>query len=160
MDKVAIGSVVLTKPRANHGLGAVATPWVPSRDTPTEVGTRKSTSTEIQYVKVTTDMLDWRSYRQSEGSRTLIGEVEDHYEEALRKLINAKRTQKPWPPSRTRGARTWDLMERAEEEHARRQPPRRASDPQGPAGQKEMLYRSKKGGADDQPVTVSVTRAV
>src|SRR5712692_7457178 len=128
MDMVAIGRVVLTnrehiialEPLDNGLMGTLLR-------YPYEVRDEKEYFDEIQDVKVTKDMLE-------------LAKFEDHYEEALTELINAKRNgktvgQKPRP----RGENVVDLMDAlkkslATETTTKGKKPRKAS-----SGQKEML---------------------
>jgi DNA end-binding protein Ku len=109
---------------------------------PYEVRDEKEYFDEIQDVKVTKDMLDLAKHIVSQKSADFEPErFEDHYEEALTKLINAKRqgkviSQKPRPS----GTNVVDLMDALKKSLAseaaapKGKKPRKAS-----AGQREML---------------------
>jgi DNA end-binding protein Ku len=94
-------------------------------------------------VKVTKDMLD--SARQSKAAEFDPVRFEDHYEDALTELINAKRQGKSISAKpRPRGENVVDLYRSAEKKyceqsrHHKGKKPRKAS-----AGQKEMLLPVK-----------------
>jgi DNA end-binding protein Ku len=143
MDMVAIGRVVLTnrehiialEPLDNGLMGTLLR-------YPYEVRDEKEYFDEIQDVKVTKDMLDLAKHIVTQKAGTFEpAKFEDHYEEALTELINAKRNgktvgQKPRP----RGENVVDLMDALKKSLAteatttKGKKPRKAS-----AGQKEML---------------------
>src|SRR5580700_3683356 len=114
MDMVAIGRVVLTnrehiialEPLRNGLMGTLLR-------YPYEVRDEKEYFDEIQDVKVTKDMLDLAKHIVTQKAATFEpAKFEDHYEEALTELINAKRNgktvgQKPRP----RGENVVDLMD-------------------------------------------------
>ena len=109
---------------------------------PYEVRDEKEYFDEIQEVRVTKDMLDLAKHIVNQKASTFEPEkFEDHYEEALTELINAKRqgkaiSRKPRP----RGENVVDLMDALKKSIAseaaapKGKKPRKAS-----AGQKEML---------------------
>jgi DNA end-binding protein Ku len=141
MDMVAIGTVVLTsrehiialEPLGNGLMGTLLR-------YPYEVRSEKEYFDEIQDVKVTKDMLDLAKHIVSQKTADFEPEkFEDHYEEALTELINAKRngrtiSAKPRP----RADNVVNLMDALKKSIASESPkakkPRKAS-----AGQKEML---------------------
>jgi DNA end-binding protein Ku len=143
MDMVAIGRVVLTNREhiialepLDKGLMGTLLRY------PYEVRDEKEYFDEIQDVKVTKDMLDLAKHIVTQKAGTFEpAKFEDHYEEALTELINAKRNgktvgQKPRP----RGENVVDLMDALKKSLAteatttKGKKPRKAS-----AGQKEML---------------------
>jgi DNA end-binding protein Ku len=92
-------------------------------------------------VKVTNDMLDLAKHIVNQRTSTFEPEkFEDHYEEALTELINAKRNGKTLASKpRPKGENVVDLMDAlkrsiAGEDATKGKKPRKAS-----AGQKEML---------------------
>ena len=96
MDMVAIGRVVLTsrehiialEPLDNGLMGTLLR-------YPYEVRDEKEYFDEIQDVKVTKDMLDLAKHIVNQKTSEFEPEkFEDHYEEALTELINAKRNGK------------------------------------------------------------------
>jgi DNA end-binding protein Ku len=141
MDMVAIGTVVLTsrehvialEPRDKGLMGTLLR-------YPYEVRDEKEYFDEIQDVKVTKDMLDLAKHIVEQKTADFEPEkFEDHYEEALTELINAKRdgrtiSAKPRP----RADNVVNLMDALKKSIASGSPkakkPRKAS-----AGQKEML---------------------
>ena len=109
MDKVAIGRVVLTSREHIIGLEPLEKGLMGTLlRYPYEVRDEKEYFDEIQDVKVTKDMLDLAKHivnqRAADFDPT---KFEDHYEEALTELINAKPMVRRLPPSRARGAITW-----------------------------------------------------
>jgi len=142
MDIMAIGRVVVTsrehiialEPLGNGLMGTLLR-------YPYEVRGEKEYFDEIQDVKVTKDMLDLAKHIVNQKSATFEPEkFEDHYEEALTELINAKRNGKMvGPRPRPRGENVVDLMDALKksidsETSTKGKKPRKAS-----AGQKEML---------------------
>jgi hypothetical protein len=114
MDMVAIGTVVLTSREHIIGLeplgkGLMGTPL----RYPYEVRDEKEYFDEIQDVKVTKDMLDLAKHIVNQRASTFQPEkFEDHYEEALTELINAKRQGKTvGPRPRPSGGNVVDLMD-------------------------------------------------
>src|SRR5437868_13783349 len=150
MDMVAIGTVVLTsrehiialEPLDKSLMGTLLR-------YPYEVRDEKEYFDEIQDVKVTKDMLDLAKHIVNQKAADFEPEkFEDHYEEALVELINAKRngrtiSAKPRP----RADNVVNLMDALKKSIASEAPkdkkPRKAS-----AGQKEMLLpiEGKKAG--------------
>src|SRR3954467_11357012 len=114
MDMVAIGTIVLTSREhiialEPHDKGLMGT----LLRYPYEIRDEKEYFDEIQDVKVTKDMLDLAKHIVNQKAGNFEPEkFEDHYEEALTELINAKRqgktiAHKPRPS----GANVVDLME-------------------------------------------------
>jgi DNA end-binding protein Ku len=142
MDMVAIGRVVLTSREHIIGLEPLDKGLVGTLIRyPYEVRDEKEYFDEIQDVNVTKDMLDLARHIVNQKAADFEPEkFEDHYEEALTELINAKRQgktigQRPRP----QGENVVDLMDAlkkslASEATAKGKKPRRAA-----AGQKEML---------------------
>ena len=141
MDMVAIGTVVLTSREhiialepLNKGLMGTLLRY------PYEVRDEKEYFNEIQDVKVTKDMLDLAKHIVNQKAGDFEPEkFEDHYEEALTELINAKRNgrsinAKPRP----KADNVVNLMDALKKSIANEAPkgkkPRKAA-----AGQKEML---------------------
>src|SRR5216684_2473927 len=143
MDMVAIGRVVLTNREhlialepLDKGLMGTLLRY------PYEVRDEKEYFDEIQDMKVTKDMLDLAKHIVTRKAATFEpAKFEDHYEEALTELINAKHNgktvgQKPRP----RGENVVDLMDELKKSLAteatttKGKKPRKAS-----SGQKEML---------------------
>ena len=150
MNMVAIGTVVLTSREhiialepLDKGLMGTLLRY------PYEVRDEKEYFDEIQDVKVTKDMLDLAKHIVNQKAADFEPEkFEDHYEEALVELINAKRngrtiSAKPRP----RADNVVNLMDALKKSIASEAPkdkkPRKAS-----AGQKEMLLpiEGKKAG--------------
>jgi DNA end-binding protein Ku len=142
MDMVAIGRVVLTnrehiialEPLENGLMGTLLR-------YPYEVRDEKEYFDDIQDVKVTKDMLDLAKHIVTQKAADFEpAKFEDHYEEALTELINAKRNGRTiGPKPRPRGENVVDLMDAlkrsiASETPAKGKRPRKAA-----AGQKEML---------------------
>jgi DNA end-binding protein Ku len=145
MDMVAIGRVVLTsrehiialEPLENGLMGTLLR-------YPYEVRDEKEYFDEIQDVKVTKDMLDLAKHIVNQKASTFEPEkFEDHYEEALIDLINAKRSGKTISAKpRPKGDNVVDLMDALKRSlgqsqaaaPAKGKKPRKAA-----AGQKEML---------------------
>jgi DNA end-binding protein Ku len=141
MDMVAIGTVVLTSREhiialepLDKGLMGTLLRY------PYEVRDEKEYFDEIQDVKVTKDMLDLAKHIVNQKTADFeLEKFEDHYEEALTELINAKRngrtiSAKPRP----RADNVVNLMDALKQSIASEAPKgkkaRKAS-----AGQKEML---------------------
>src|SRR5258707_981527 len=109
---------------------------------PYEVRDEKEYFDEIQDVKVTKDMLDLAKHIVNQKTSEFEPEkFEDHYEEALTELINAKRNGKTIAAKpRPKGENVVDLMDALKKSLAteaaapKGKKPRKAS-----AGQKEML---------------------
>ena len=141
MDMVAIGRVVLTSREHIIGLEPLEKGLMGTLlRYPYEVRDEKEYFDDIQDVKVTKDMLDLAKDIVSQKTAEFDPErFEDHYEEALTELINAKRNGKTFAAKpRPRGENVVDLMDALKRsigaEKPTKQKPRKAS-----AGQKEML---------------------
>jgi DNA end-binding protein Ku len=143
MDMEAIGRVVLTnrehiialEPLDNGLMGTLLR-------YPYELRDEKEYFDEIQDVKVTKDMLDLAKHIVNQKSSTFEPEkFEDHYEEALTELINAKRNGKTvGPKPRPRGENVVDLMDALKKSIASESAPAKGKKPRkAAAGQKEML---------------------
>ena len=143
MDMVAIGTVVLTSREHIIGLEPLGKGLMGTLlRYPYEVRDEKEYFDEIQDVKVTKDMLDLAKHIVNQKAADFEPErFEDHYEEALTELINAKRQgktigQRPRPS----GGNVVDLMDalkkslETEAATSKGKKPRKAT-----AGQKEML---------------------
>jgi DNA end-binding protein Ku len=108
---------------------------------PYEVRDEKEYFDEIQEVKVTKDMLDLAKHivnqRAADFDPT---KFEDHYEEALTELINAKRNGKTVAAkSRPRGDNVVDLMDALKRSITNEAVPKGKKPRKASAGQKEML---------------------
>src|SRR5580704_9125978 len=114
MDMVAVGRVVLTNREHTIALEPMEKGLVGTLlRYPYEVRDEKEYFDEIQDVKVTKDMLDLAKHivnqRAADFDPT---KFEDHYEEALTELINAKRNGKTVAAKpRPRGENVVDLMD-------------------------------------------------
>jgi DNA end-binding protein Ku len=141
MNKVAIGTVVLTSREhiialepLDKGLMGTLLRY------PYEVRDEKEYFDEIQDVRVTKDMLDLAKHIVNQKTADFEPEkFEDHYEEALTELINAKRNGRTISARpRPRADNVVNLMDALKKSIAGEAPtgkkPRKAS-----AGQKEML---------------------
>jgi DNA end-binding protein Ku len=141
MDMVAIGTVVLTSREhiialepLDKGLMGTLLRY------PYEVRDEKEYFDEIQDVKVTRDMLDLAKHIVNQKAADFEPErFEDHYEEALTELINAKRNgQTVSAKPRPKADNVVNLMDALKKSIASEAPkdkkPRKAT-----AGQKEML---------------------
>src|SRR3981081_3089702 len=152
MDMVAIGRVVLTsrehiislEPLENGLMGTLLR-------YPYEVRSEHEYFDDIQDVKVTKDMLDLAKHIVNQRASTFAPDkFEDHYEEALTELINAKRqgiaiASKPRP----RGENVVDLMDALKKSIASETAPKGKKPRKAAAGQKEMLLPIEgKRGAD------------
>ena len=141
---VAIGRVVLTsrehiialEPLENGLMGTLLR-------YPYEVRDEKEYFDEIQDVKVTKDMLDLAKHIVSSKTADFEPEkFEDHYEEALTELINAKRSGKTvGPKPRPKGENVVDLMDALKKSisGASAPAPKAKKPRKAAAGQKEML---------------------
>jgi DNA end-binding protein Ku len=143
MDKVAIGTVVLTSREHIIGLEPLGKGLMGTLIRyPYEVRDEKEYFDDIQHVKVTKDMLDLAKHIVNQKAADFEPErFEDHYEEALTELINAKRQGKTvGPRPRPSGGNVVDLMDalkkslETEAATTKGKKPRKAT-----AGQKEML---------------------
>jgi DNA end-binding protein Ku len=167
MDKVAIGTVVLTSREhiialepLEKGLMGTLLRY------PYEVRDEKEYFHEIQDVKVTKDMLDLAKHIVDQKTADFEPEkFEDHYEEALTELINAKRNGKTIAAKpRPRGENVVDLMDALRRsiggaEPAKASKASKQSRKSG-RGQKEMLMpiegkRVPKGAAAKKPASRS-----
>jgi len=143
IDMAAIGTVVLTNREHvialepfDKGLMGTLLRY------PYEVRDEKEYFDEIREVRVTKDMLDLAKHIVNQKASTFEPEkFEDHYEEALTELINAKRqgkaiSRKPRP----RGENVVDLMDALKKSIASEAAARKTKNPRkASAGQKEML---------------------
>jgi DNA end-binding protein Ku len=142
MNMVAIGRVVLTnrehiialEPLENGLMGTLLR-------YPYEVRDEKEYFDDIQDVKVTKDMLDLAKHIVTQKSATFEPEkFEDHYEEALTELINAKRQGKTiGAKPRPKGENVVDLMDALKKSLATATPSKGKKPRKPAAGQKEML---------------------
>src|SRR6202048_2395471 len=141
-DMFAIGGVFLTSREHIIGLEPLEKGLMGTLlRYPYEIRDEKEYFDEIQDVKGTKDMLDLAKHIVNQKAADFEPEkFEDHYEEALTELINAKRQGKTiGPKPRPRGENVVALMDAlkksiASETAAKGKKPRKAS-----AGQKEML---------------------
>jgi DNA end-binding protein Ku len=143
MGMVAIGRVVLTSREHIIGLEPLGNGLMGTLlRYPYEVRDEKEYFDEIQDIKVTKDMLDLAKHIVTQKTADFEPErFEDHYEDALTELINAKRNGKTIsPPPRPKGENVVDLMDALKKSIAggasapKSKKPRKAA-----AGQKEML---------------------
>src|SRR3982074_2590200 len=113
--------------------------WVHCCDIPTKFGMRNFD--EIQDVKVTKDMLDLAKHIVTQKTADFEPErFENHYEEALTELINAKRQGKTiGPKPRPKGDNVVDLMDALKKSLASEASPSGKKPRKATAGQKEML---------------------
>src|SRR3954447_3766526 len=146
MNKVAIGRVVLTNREhiialepLDKGLMGTLLRY------PYEVRAEEEYFDQIQDVKVTKDMLDLARHIVNEKAGHFEPEkFEDHYEEALTELINAKRAGKPiTTKERPRGENVVDLMDALRKSLGSAEPAKGSKPAKKPrkvaSGQKEML---------------------
>ncbi len=147
MNKVAIGRVVLTNREhiialepMDRGLVGTLLRY------PYEVRSEAEYFDEIQYVKVTKDMLDLAKHIVNQKSGRFEPEkFEDHYETALTDLINRKRSGKPiTPKERPAASNVVDLMEALRRSVGQEAAPAKAGKPakkprKASSAQKEML---------------------
>jgi DNA end-binding protein Ku len=167
MDMVAIGRVVLTSREhiialepLNNGLMGTLLRY------PYEVRDEKEYFDEIQDVKVTEDMLDLAKHIVTQKTAEFEPEkFEDHYEEALTELINAKRNGKTvGPKPRPKGENVVDLMDALKKSIASEAAPKGKKLRKAVAGQKEMLLpisnkrATKEDKKADKRATTSRTR--
>src|SRR6202049_2357958 len=142
MDKVAIGRVVLTNREHIIALEALDKGLMGTLlRYPYEVRDEKEYFDDIQDVRVTKDMLDLAKHIVNQKTADFEPEkFEDHYEEALTELINAKRngrtiSAKPRP----KGENVVDLMDALKKSIASQAAPKGKKPPKASPGQKEML---------------------
>jgi DNA end-binding protein Ku len=147
MDKVAIGTVVLTSREHIIGLEPLGKGLMGTLIRyPYEVRDEKEYFDDIQDVKVTKDMLDLAKHIVNQKAADFEPErFEDHYEEALTELINAKRQGKTvGPRARPSGGNVVDLMDalkkslETEAATSKGKKPRKAT-----AGQKENAFADR-----------------
>jgi DNA end-binding protein Ku len=142
MDMIAIGRVVLTSREHIIGLEPLEKGLMGTLlRYPYEVRDEKEYFDEIQDVKVTKDMLDLAKHIVNQKASEFDPEkFEDHYEEALTELINAKRNGKTIAAKpRPRGENIVDLMDALKKSIAREAAPKGKKPRKASAGQKEML---------------------
>jgi DNA end-binding protein Ku len=142
MDMVAIGRVVLTSREHIIGLEPLDKGLMGTLlRYPYEVRDEKEYFDEIQDVKITKDMLDLAKHIVNQRASTFEPDkFEDHYEEALTELINAKRQGKTiGPKPRPRGENVVDLMDALKKSIASEAPAKGKKPRKAAAGQKEML---------------------
>jgi DNA end-binding protein Ku len=167
MDMVAIGTVVLTSREhiialepLDKGLMGTLLRY------PYEVRDEKEYFDEIQDVKVTKDMLDLAKHIVSQKTADFEPEkFEDHYEEALTELINAKRNGKTIAAKpRPRGENVVDLMDALRRSIGGAGPAKASKPSKKPrksgSGQKEMLMpieakKAAKEAAEKKPASKS-----
>jgi DNA end-binding protein Ku len=145
MDMVAIGTVVLTSREhiialepLDKGLMGTLLRY------PYEVRDEKEYFDEIQDVKVTKDMLDLAKHIVNQKTADFeLEKFEDHYEEALTELINAKRNGRTISARpRPKADDVVNLMKSIAGEASTGKKPRKAS-----VGQKEICCQSKERSA-------------
>src|SRR5204863_8437975 len=114
---------------------------------PYEVRNESEYFDEIQDVKVTKDMLDLAKHIVNQKAGEFEPETfEDHYEQALTELINAKRAGKPITHKpRPSGANVVDLMEALKQSISAEPAPKQRKRRKAPSGQKEMLMSVSSG---------------
>jgi DNA end-binding protein Ku len=142
MNKVAIGTVVLTNREhiialepLDKGLMGTLLRY------PYEVRDESEYFDGIEDVKVTKDMLDLAKHIVNQKSGDFEPEkFEDHYEEALTELINAKRAGKTIAHKpRPRGDNVVDLMDALKKSIGQESAPKAKKPGKASAGQTEML---------------------
>jgi DNA end-binding protein Ku len=142
MNMVAIGTVVLTNREhiialepLDKGLMGTLLRY------PYEVRDESEYFDEIHDVKVTKDMLDLAKHIVNQKAADIEPEkFEDHYEEALTQLINAKRQGKTIAPKpRPRGENVVDLMDALKRSINADNAPKAKRPKKASAGQREML---------------------
>src|SRR5436190_4225777 len=148
MDMVAIGTIVLTSREhiialepLDKGLMGILLRY------PYEIRDEKEYFEEIQDVKVTKDMLDLAKHIVNQKAGDFEPEkFEDHYEEALTELINAKRqgkaiAHKPRPS----GANVVDLMDALKQSISAESMPKQKRSRKASSEQREMLMSVTSG---------------
>src|SRR3982074_584333 len=152
MDMVAIGRVVLTNREHIIGLEPLGNGLMGTLlRYPYEVRSEHEYFDDIQDVKVTKDMLDLAKHIVDQRASTFEPDkFEDHYEDALTELINAKRQGKAIASKpRPRGENVVDLMDALKKSIASETAPTVKKPRKAAAGQKEMLLPIEgKRGAD------------
>src|ERR1700710_803490 len=152
MNKVAIGRVVLTNREHIIGLEPLENGLMGTLlRYPYEVRDEKEYFDDIQDVKVTKDILDLAKHIVNQRASTFEpNKFEDHYEEALTELINAKRQGKAIASKpRPRGENVVDLMDALKKSIASETAPKGKKPRKAATGQKEMLLPIEgKRGAD------------
>src|SRR5436305_6076246 len=141
MDMVAIGTVVLTSREHIIGLEPMGKGLMGNLlRYPSEVRDENEYFDDIQDVKVTKDMLDLAKHIVEQKTGEFEPEnFEDHYEEALTELINAKRQGKTiGKKPRPSGENVVDLMAALKQSIAQEAAPK-GRKRKAAAGQKEML---------------------
>jgi DNA end-binding protein Ku len=142
MDKVAIGRVVLTSREHIIGLEPLGKGLMGTLLRYLyEVRNESEYFDDIQDVKVTKDMLDLAKHIVNQKAGDFEPEnFQDHYEEALTELINAKRqgktiAHKPRPS----GTNVVDLMDALKQSINAENAPKQKKPRKASTGQKEML---------------------
>ena len=141
MNMVAIGRVVLTSREHIIGLEPLGNGLMGTLlRYPYEVRNEKEYFDEIQDIKVTKDMLDLAKHIVTQKAADFEPEkFEDHYEQALTELINAKRSGKTiGPKPRPKGENVVDLMDALKKSLASEAPAK---------GKKSRGLRRPKGNA-------------
>jgi DNA end-binding protein Ku len=146
MDKVAIGRVVLTSREHIIGLEPLEKGLMGTLlRYPYEVRDEKEYFDDIRDVKVTKDMLDLAKHIVNQKTADFDPEkFEDHYEEALTELINAKRSgrtisAKPRPT----GENVVDLMDALKKSIASEATPRETSPARPRRARRKCSCRSR-----------------
>jgi DNA end-binding protein Ku len=117
---------------------------------PYEIRNEKEYFDEIQDVKVTKDMLDLAKHIVNQKAADFDPEkFEDHYEEALTDLINAKRNGKTFAAKlRPRGENVVDLMDALKKSIAGETSPAKGKKPRkAPQARRRCFLRSKEKAA-------------
>jgi DNA end-binding protein Ku len=158
MNMVAIGRVVLTSREHIIGLEPLGNSLMGTLlRYPYEVRNEKEYFDEIQDIKVTKDMLDLAKHIVTQKAADFEPEkFEDHYEQALTELINAKRSGKTiGPKPRPKGENVVDLMDALKKSLASEAPAKGKKSRKASAVQKEMLLpiegnKPKKAGKQER----------
>jgi DNA end-binding protein Ku len=141
-NMVAIGRVVLTSREHIIGLEPLGKGLMGTLlRYPYELRDESEYFEEIKDVKVTKDMLDLAKHIVEQKSGEFEPEkFEDHYEEALTELINAKRNGKTIAHKpRPRGENVVDLMDALKRSISAEKGPKSKKPRKASAGQREML---------------------